>query len=424
MADDAIAVLDDAGIDSAHVMGASMGGAIAQLVALRHPERVRSLVLACTACRNFQWRRELLTEWASIANERGMGEMARRAAHWVMAPRSVRRFWPVVGWFGPLAMGLPPHAFASQVRAILDAPEELIDVLATLDVPTLVVVGNQDILTPRGDSEELAERIPGAELVVISGAAHGLMIEHATTFNRVVARVPAPGSPASKPRPEPRCASSSSAPAWPGLMAARELVGGGARGRRCSTRDGRREGGWPLAASAAATLDHGAQFFTVRIRVFGAHVERWAVDRPGPRVVPWLRRGRRLSPLRRHRRDERAGQAPGRRARRALLDAGVRHPARRGHRGWSVGLDDGTAVAADAIIVTCPLPQSFSLLITAGVELPPDRCARRLRPHARAARRARRPAAVPPPGGVQDADETVQLHRRQLGQGRLAPFRP
>jgi 3-oxoadipate enol-lactonase len=83
-------------------------------------------------------------------------------------------------------MGLPPHAFTSQVRAILDAPEEMVDVLATLDVPTLVVVGNQDILTPRGDSEELAERIPGAELVVISGAAHGLMIEHATTFNRVV----------------------------------------------------------------------------------------------------------------------------------------------------------------------------------------------------------------------------------------------
>ena len=60
------------------------------------------------------------------------------------------------------------------------------DVLATVAAPTLVVVGNQDILTPRGDSEELAERIPGVELVVISGAAHGLMIEHATTFNKVV----------------------------------------------------------------------------------------------------------------------------------------------------------------------------------------------------------------------------------------------
>ena len=60
------------------------------------------------------------------------------------------------------------------------------DELGEIDVPTLVVVGNQDILTPRGDSEELAERIPTAELVVISGAAHGLMIEHASTFNRVL----------------------------------------------------------------------------------------------------------------------------------------------------------------------------------------------------------------------------------------------
>ena len=83
-------------------------------------------------------------------------------------------------------MGLPAHAFGSQVRAILDAPEQMAEVLATVAAPTLVVVGNQDILTPRGDSEELAERIPGAELVVISGAAHGLMIEHATTFNKVV----------------------------------------------------------------------------------------------------------------------------------------------------------------------------------------------------------------------------------------------
>ena len=60
------------------------------------------------------------------------------------------------------------------------------DRLGTIEVPTLVVVGNQDILTPRGDSEELAELIPTAELVVISGAAHGLMIEHASTFNRVL----------------------------------------------------------------------------------------------------------------------------------------------------------------------------------------------------------------------------------------------
>ena len=64
--------------------------------------------------------------------------------------------------------------------------EELIERLPEIDVPTLVLVGNQDILTPRGDSEDLADRIPTAELVVISGAAHGFMVEHATTFNQVL----------------------------------------------------------------------------------------------------------------------------------------------------------------------------------------------------------------------------------------------
>ncbi len=186
MADDAVAVLDRCGVDRAHVVGASMGGAITQLVYFRHPERVRSMTLACTACRNHPWREELLQSWADQAEERGMGDMASKAARWVIGPRSFRRLLPTFGWLGPLAMGRSPHAFAAQVRAILAVNDHQADHLADVDVPTLVMVGNQDILTPRGDSEELAERIPGAELVVISGAAHGFMIEHGSTFNRVL----------------------------------------------------------------------------------------------------------------------------------------------------------------------------------------------------------------------------------------------
>ena len=63
---------------------------------------------------------------------------------------------------------------------------EMAERVSEISVPTLVLVGNQDILTPRGDSEELADKIPTAELVVISGAAHGFMVEHASTFNRVL----------------------------------------------------------------------------------------------------------------------------------------------------------------------------------------------------------------------------------------------
>ncbi len=189
MADDAIAVLDHAGVETAHVVGASMGGAITQILAVKYPERTRSITLACTAGRNHPWREELLSSWRDNALEKGIGSMGHDAARWVIGPRSFRRLLPAIGWLGPLALGRPSHAFAAQCDAILsasDSHQELIDLLPTIDVPTLVLVGNQDILTPRGDSEDLAATIPTAELVVISGAAHGFMVEHASTFNRVL----------------------------------------------------------------------------------------------------------------------------------------------------------------------------------------------------------------------------------------------
>jgi 3-oxoadipate enol-lactonase len=186
MAGDALAVLEAAGYQSAHVMGASMGGVIAQILAVRHPERVRSLILACTACRHRPWRRELLAGWADLALARGMGAFTRVNLKWLVGARSRRRFALPFNVVGPFALQVSPHAFAAQVDAILAMDDALAGELTRLRVPTLVIVGSQDVLTPRGDSEELASRIPGAELVVVPGAAHGLMVEHAPAFNRAV----------------------------------------------------------------------------------------------------------------------------------------------------------------------------------------------------------------------------------------------
>ena len=186
MADDATRVLDAVGHDSAHVVGVSMGGILAQILAVEHPERVRSLTLASTACRHLPWRRALLASWIETAETHGMGVFVRDNMRWLMGPRSLRRIWPLTAVLAPLVVNVPPHGFAAQARAILAMDDALAGELGGIRVPTLVTVGSQDILTPRGDSVELAERIPTAELVVIRGGAHLVQAEHAGTFNRVV----------------------------------------------------------------------------------------------------------------------------------------------------------------------------------------------------------------------------------------------
>lgn len=186
MADDALAALDAAGFESAHVMGASMGGILAQIIAVNHPDRVRSLVLACTGCRHLAWRRELLEEWIEVAETQGMAEFTRRNLRWLVGPRSLRRLWPAVAILGPLAKTVPVSSFVSQIHAILDQNDDLRVSLAGVEAPTLVIVGSQDMLTPIGDSEEIASLIPGAELAVVRGGAHLFMVEHAGEFNRTV----------------------------------------------------------------------------------------------------------------------------------------------------------------------------------------------------------------------------------------------
>ena len=186
MAADALAVLDDAGVADAHVLGASMGGVLAQVLAVRAPERVRSLVLACTACRHHDWRLELLTEWREVADARGMADLSQVAARWLVGPRMLRRVRRVLDLVAPVALDVPAASFVAQIDAIVAMSDALRFELTEVAVPTLVLVGSQDVLTPLGDSEEIAELIPGAELAVVRGGAHGFMVEQAGAFNRTV----------------------------------------------------------------------------------------------------------------------------------------------------------------------------------------------------------------------------------------------
>lgn len=186
MATDALAVLDDLAIERAHVMGASMGGVLTQVLGVRHPERVASMVLACTACRHHPWRVELLEEWREVAATDGMAGVSQVAARWLVGPRMLRRVRGLLDLVAPVALNVPAEAFVAQVDAILSLSDEVRFELAGVGVPTLVLVGSQDVLTPLGDSEEIAALVPGAELAILRGGAHGFMVEQAGTFNRTV----------------------------------------------------------------------------------------------------------------------------------------------------------------------------------------------------------------------------------------------
>ncbi len=188
MALDVVAVMDQERIERAHVMGASMGGVVAQIVGVLHPHRTRSLVLACTACRHHEWRRELLQEWADAVEANGMAALGDEALQWLVGPRLRRRFGIWLNLIARVVLQQTPDTFIAQVGAILEAPDELRLELHTVRVPVLVITGSQDALTPVGDAEELAELIPHARLEVLSGAAHGLMAEAPNGFNEAVLR--------------------------------------------------------------------------------------------------------------------------------------------------------------------------------------------------------------------------------------------
>ena len=171
MASDAAAVLDAAGVEAAHVFGISMGGMIAQEFALQYPNRVLSLILGCTAAGGpTAVRAEPGATQMLMARDKMSPEQATEAAvpfiYSSTTPReridediAIRRPW------------FPrPEAYTAQLQGIL--AWEAYSRLSEIAVPTLVIHGESDRLVPPGNAKLIAERIPGAKLVLIPHASH------------------------------------------------------------------------------------------------------------------------------------------------------------------------------------------------------------------------------------------------------------
>lgn len=187
MAEDTRGLLNALGIERAHVIAASMGGMIAQELALRHPERVRSLQIHCSMARPDGHMRALLDAWRTIRSSLPPEAAMRAMALYLFAPATYDERPQLVelviqtGLANPYPQSLT--GFLRQCGAV--AKHDTLDRLGAIRCPTLVSVGTEDILVPPRFSRVLAGKIPGAEFTTIANAGHVYFWEKPDEFNRM-----------------------------------------------------------------------------------------------------------------------------------------------------------------------------------------------------------------------------------------------
>jgi aminoacrylate hydrolase len=171
MADDALRLMDALKVDSAHFVGHSTGGAIGQVIALDHPDAYfrrlfesRCQTLLDSGIEAYLRASALVqsTPWWVSQNDEFLTDLHRVTA----------------------AAAAPVEIIASRIDAILRHDRRLR--LLEIRVPTLVIVAQDDMITPRFYSDELASRIPGAKLVVLETGGHYAPVIHSEPFNAAV----------------------------------------------------------------------------------------------------------------------------------------------------------------------------------------------------------------------------------------------
>ena len=190
MAEDAAALLDALELERVHVLGGFLGGMVAQELALAHPERVQSLILAgCFAYADAK-RRLLLELWQGMAEQGLPAELRiKNRLCWTLSDATleqedlIEQMWR---FYLQDDAALEDKVFVRQAVACLE--HDTRDRLGEIRAPTLVVFGEQDLLAPEHLQRELADGIPSVRLVAIPGAGHLVAAEMSARFNRLVAR--------------------------------------------------------------------------------------------------------------------------------------------------------------------------------------------------------------------------------------------
>ena len=184
LADDVLGLLDALGVKRTHFLGLSMGGMIGQAVALKRPDVLASLVLADTACRMAPEAGPLWDARIATAQEQGMAALAEGTLErWFTQP-FITRAPEVVDRLRMLIRTTAPQGFVSCSQAIRAL--DYADRLHEIRIPTLIIVGQDDLGTPVATSELMHAAIAGSQLAVLPSAAHLSNIEQAEHFNQTL----------------------------------------------------------------------------------------------------------------------------------------------------------------------------------------------------------------------------------------------
>lgn len=183
-ADDLRALLDSLSIATAHVLGISMGGVIAQQFALSYPERLRSLILASTSSEVGEKPSAAWQRLAAAIERRGFDERSADASR-AFGSEFVARHPQVVRDVALQNARNDPRAYAAAARAVADY--NFTEALRNLRVPVLLLQGLDDRMTPPGGAVRMRRALPRARLLMVEAAGHNLPIEMPALFAHTVA---------------------------------------------------------------------------------------------------------------------------------------------------------------------------------------------------------------------------------------------
>ena len=182
LGEDAVSLLDVLGIDGIHFVGLSMGGMIGQCLALNHGNRLRSLVLCDTAALIPREAQPVWQERIDTARENGIQALVESTLQRWFTPSYLDQNPPQVQLIRKLFLSTPLAGYIGCSEAIRSL--NYLEQLAEIKIPTLIIVGRDDLGTPVAAAQAMHKRITDSKLVVLDSAAHLSNVEQSEAFNQ------------------------------------------------------------------------------------------------------------------------------------------------------------------------------------------------------------------------------------------------